>query len=177
MSSSDLYLAVHWTARVSALLFAAALAVPVLFREPDGRRRSQPAFLAFLGAHTVHFAFVLALILETGGEKMFPGGRDVADVGGMPAVFGIFAFFYLLAILALLERRRGPRASTPLRLAGRFSTAFVGYMFVSTYIPLVERSPWYALPAALVATAVLLDLFAERFRQLRCFGRASGVVP
>lgn len=172
MSSSDLYVAVHWTARLSALLFAAALVAPSLFREPDGRRRSQLAFVAFLAAHTVHFASVLALISETGGNKMFPGGRDVADVGGMPAVFGIFAFFYLLATLALLERRAGPRAGTTLRLAGRCSTAFIGYMFVSTYIPLVERSPWYALPAALIATAVLLDLFAERVRHLRCFSGA-----
>jgi hypothetical protein len=169
MNSSDLYIAVHWTARLSALLFAAALLAPVLLREQDGRRRSQVLFLAFLAAHTVHFSFVLALAFETGGKRMFPGGRDIADVGGMPAVFGIFAFFYLLAVAALLQRRAGSRAGTLLRVAGRFSTAFLGYMFVTTYIPLVERSPWYALPAALIATAVVLDLFAEKFRHVRCF--------
>jgi hypothetical protein len=171
MNSPDLYLAVHWTARLSALLFAAALLAPVLLRD-DGPRRSQVPFVAFLAAHTVHFSFVLALAFETGGKKMFPGGRDIADVGGLPTVFAMFAFFYLLGTLALLQRRAGPRAGTLLRVAGRFSTVFLGYMFVTTYIPLVERSPWYALPAALIATAVVLDFFAERFRQLRCFSRA-----
>lgn len=163
MDAADLFLAVHLTARLSALLFATALIAPVLLQQRQ--RLSQAPFVAFVAAHTVHFGFVIGLVLETGGEGMFPGGRDVADAGGLPAVFAIFAFFYLLAGLALVERRAGPSAGKMLHWAGRFATVFLGYMFVSTYVPLVERSPWYALPAALVATAVLVDLLSGKLRK------------
>lgn len=173
MDAAELFFAVHWTARVSALLFATALIAPVFLHTQQWQRLSQAPFVAFLAAHTVHFGFVIGLVLETGGKGMFPGGRDVADAGGWPAVFGIFAFFYLLAGLSLVQRRAGPNAGRMLHLTGRFSTVFLGYMFVSTYVPLVERSPWYALPAALVVTAVLLDLFAGKVRKMSCLGPRS----
>jgi hypothetical protein len=172
MDTADLYLAVRLTARLSALLFAVALIAPFVLPMGQRQRRSQAPFVAFMAAHTVHFGFVIGLVLATGGEGMFPGGRDVADAGGLPAVFGIFAFFYLLAGVALVQRRAGPSAGRMLHLAGRFATAFLGYMFVSTYVPLVARSPWYALPTALVATAVVLDLFAGKLRRMSCLRRA-----
>lgn len=109
---------------------------------------------------------------EVDGKGMFPGGRDVADAGGLPAVFGIFAFFYLVAGLALAGRRAGPNASAWLRWAGRGATVFLGFMFVSTYVPLVEQSAWYALPAGLVTLAVALDLASEQFRRLSCLDPA-----
>ncbi|WP_437915611.1 hypothetical protein WME73_10820 [Sorangium sp. So ce302] len=163
MHTSDLYLAVHWTARASALLFAAALVAPALFRSSG--QRSQGFYLGFILAHTIHFMFVIGLVRATGGANMFPGGRSVADVGGWPAVFGIFALFYALAFIAFAARRMGTRARSTLRVAGRLSTLFLGYMFVSTYVPLVSRSRWYALPAAIVATAVLVDASGRRLRR------------
>lgn len=172
MDTADLYLAVRLTARLSALLFAVALIAPLVLRTGQRQPRSLLPFVAFVAAHSVHFGFVIALVLATGGEGMFPGGQDVADAGGLPAVFGIFAFFYLLAGVALVQRRAGPRAGWALHLAGRFSTVFLGYMFVSTYIPLVARSPWYALPTTLVATAVFLDLGSEKLRVMSCLRRA-----
>ena len=170
MDAANLLLAVRLTARLSALLFAAALIAPVFLRQRQ--RLALAPFVAFVVAHTVHFSFVIGLVLETGGEGMFPGGRDVADAGGLPAVFGIFSFFYLLAGLALVQRRAGTSAGKLLHVAGRFATVFLGYMFVSTYVPLVERSHWYALPTALVVTAVVVDLLAGKLRQISCLRRA-----
>jgi hypothetical protein len=46
-------------------------------------------------------------------------------------------------------------------------------MFVSTYVPLTTRSPWFVVPAILVAVAVFVDLFGERLRKMRCIGRAA----
>lgn len=89
MNAVDLYTAVHWTARISALSFAAALGTAAA--SPTWVRPSQALYLAFLGSHTIHFGFVVWLAQVTGGAKMFPGGRDVGEVGGLPAVFAIFA--------------------------------------------------------------------------------------
>jgi hypothetical protein len=173
MSVEELYTAVHWTARASAVLFATALLAPTLLAPTLALRRSLLPYVGFMMAHTIHFGFVVWLAMVTGGAKMFPGGRDIGDVGGWPAVFGIFTFFYVLATAGLLARRRGSEAGRALRFGGRFATTFLGYMFVSTYVPLVSRSAWYALPAALVALAVLVDLFGNKLRQMRCFAAAT----
>jgi hypothetical protein len=154
VTAQDLLTGVHWSARLSAILFALSLAAPVLPRFLA--RRSESLYLGFVAANTVQFLFVTLLALATGGANMFPGGRSVADVGGWPAVFGIFAFFYTLAFVGWVGRRAG--ASSRLRTAGVLSRAFVGFMFVSTYVPLIARSAWYALPCALVAAAVVVDL-------------------
>lgn len=167
MSVEELYTAVHWTARTSAMLFATALLAPML-----RLRRPLLPYVGFMVAHTIHFAFVVWLAVVVRGERMFPGGRDMGDVGGWAAVFGIFAFFYLLATAGLLARRRGTEAGRALRLTGRFATTFLGYMFVSTYVPLLARSGFYALPAALITLAVLVDLFGDKLRRMRCLAAA-----
>jgi hypothetical protein len=160
---SSLYTAVHLSARVSAMLFGASLAVPALFRiQTSG---GVGLYVAFVAAHSVHFAFVTWLARATDGVGIFPGGRDMAEVGGWPALFGIFTFFYVLAFLGLAARLRANQAGASLRAAGKVSTLFIGFMFVSTYVPLVSRSPWYALPATLVTLAVLVDVAAPRVRR------------
>jgi hypothetical protein len=171
VETSDLYLAVHWAARASALLFALALVAPAVLR--SSARPSQNLFAAFIVAHTVHFFFVTWLAAATGGAGMFPGGRSVTDVGGWPAVAGIFALFYALAILGLAARRERAHRHGWLRATGRFATAFIGFMFVATYVPLLARSPWYALPAAIVTVAVVVDAIAGKLRRLRCFTDAA----
>jgi hypothetical protein len=168
MSVTELYTAVHWTARTSGVLFALALLAPTL-----GLRRPLVPYVGFMLAHTIHFSFVVWLAVVTGGARMFPGGRDIADVGGWPAVFGVFTFFYVLASVGLLARRRGSDAGRALRLGGHFATTFLGYMFVSTYVPLITRSPWFAAPAALITIAVFADLLGERLGRLVCIGRPS----
>jgi hypothetical protein len=167
-----LYLTVHWTARLAALLFSAALAAPVLFRLRACRR--EELYLAFILALAVHFAFVTWLALATGGAQMFPGGKSVAEVGGWPVVFGIFAFCQTLAWVGFAARRTEEVASRGLHVAGSFSRGFIGVMFVGTYLPLVAQSWWYLFPATLVVGAVSIDAMAGRLRQLRCFGSAGG---
>jgi len=130
-------------------------------------------FLVFIVAHTIHFGVVTARVLQTGGKGMFPGGRDVADAGGLGAVLGIFALFYFVAGVALLARRYGQHVPVVLCWAGRAATVFLGYMFVSTYLSLVDRSAWYAIPAALIGLAVVLDLFGPESRRFGCGCRAS----
>ena len=172
MTTQELLSGVHWAARLSAIMFASSLAAPLLPRLLA--RRSEALYLGFAAANTVQFVFVTLLALATGGANMFPGGRSVADVGGWPEVFGIFGFFYVLALVGWLGRRAG--ASSPLSAAGVFSRAFIGFMFVSTYVPLIARSAWYALPCAFVGAAVLVDLTcwlragraARRARSLAC---------
>ena len=83
---------------------------------------------------------------------------------------GIYALFYAVAFLGLAARRERARR---LRAAGRFSTAFIAFMFVATYLPLVARSPWYALPATIVTLAVVVDAKAGKLRRLRCFTDAT----
>jgi hypothetical protein len=153
-----LHLAMSWTARLAAVLFALSLLVPALSRQRAGQAgRIQVAFIV---AQTLHFAFVAWLASATGGAGMFPGGRSVAEVGGWPVVVAIFALFYAVAFIALAARRSGT-AQTRLRTAGKLSTAFIGFMFVATYLPLVARSGWYALLALLVTAAVVADLRAH----------------
>ena len=168
MTDADLLVLVHWTARLSAVTFSAALLTSAL-----SARRSRVLDIGFLVAHTIHFSFVVRLALATGGKNMFPGGKDIADAGGWPAVFGIFAFFYLLAGTALIARHLGSRASRPMRALGQLSTVFIGFMFVKTYLPLVARSYWYVLPAALVTTAVAADVLGSKLRRLKCLAPAA----
>lgn len=163
MDTSDLYTAVHWTARTSAAFFAAALLSPVLFRASP--RRSAELYLAFVFAHTIHFSFVVSL--ARAGARLFPDGRDLSDAGGWLAMFGIFAFFYALAFLGLAARLGWKQGARWPCIAGKIATSFIGYMYVATYVPLLSRSPWYALPTALITAAVLLDL-TRSARARRC---------
>lgn len=163
MTAVDLYPALVWSARLSAGLFTAALLAPLAL----GRRTVAP-FPAFVGAHTVHFGLVIAVAAETGGAGMFPGGRSLAEVGGWPTLLAIVALFYLLALASFLERRPGGAPSLAVRRLGRFSTGFLAFMFVATYLPLAARSPWYGLFAAVIFAAAALDLAAPRLRSVRC---------
>jgi hypothetical protein len=156
VTTDALLTGVHWAARVSAILFAAALAAPAMPKSVA--RRSEALYVGFVVANSVQFYFVTRLARATGGANMFPGGRSLEDVGGWPTVFAIFAFFYVLAFVGWAARRAGARASSRLRTAGALSRAFVGFMFVSTYVPLLARSLWFAVPGALVGAAVLVDL-------------------
>jgi hypothetical protein len=157
MSAAALYLALSWTARLSAVLFALSLLVPALATHRAKRwGRLQTAFIV---AHTLHFACIAWLVSVSSGAGMFPGGRSVTEVGGWPVVLGIFALFYAVAFLAS-RARRADAAQTRLRTAGKLATVFIGFMFVATYLPLVTRSGWYALPALLVTAAVAADLRA-----------------
>ena len=150
----DAYRAVRLTARTSALLFAAAQAVSA--RGPAARPPGRPLYLGFLAAHGVHFAAVTRYARVTGGQNLFPGGRSLSEVGGWRTVLGIFAAFAALAGAGWFGdgaavTERAPRAA----LAGTVARRIIATMFVGTYLGQLPRSPFYAVPAALVAAATL----------------------
>ncbi|UVT15541.1 MAG: hypothetical protein H8K04_17320 [Nitrospira sp.] len=159
-------LAVHWSARLSALLFAVALALPALI--PRLSRHASALYFAFMMVHTVHFGFVVWMAHMTGGANMFPGDRSVADVGGWPTVFSIFAFFYALAFVGLVARRAGPNVGHTLRLASRVTTTCLGLIFVGTYLSLIPQSLWYAVPGAFVTLGMIIDVLGNIGRQTHC---------
>jgi len=108
---------------------------------------------------------------------MFPGGRSVADVGGWPTVFSIFAFFYALAFTGFAARRAGPHAGPTLRLANRMTTACIGLLFVVTYVGLIPHSLLYAVRGALVTLGMIIDALGNTIRQphcLRCAAEGGG---
>jgi hypothetical protein len=146
--------AVRWTGRASALLFVAALAVPALRRRTV--RCGADLFLLFVVAHTVHYAVVASYAIAVPNAALFPGDRDLAAVGGWPTVFGLITTFYVPALLGLAARRAGGASRPWLRNADRASTLFIGFMFVATYVPLLERSMAYAFPMAMVLAGLLL---------------------
>jgi len=95
MIASALHKYVRLTARGSALLFAAAQAMPAF--GPRAASASRPLYLGFMVAHAVHFTVVARYAKATGGRDLFPGGRSLNDVGGWPTVAGIYTFFAGLA--------------------------------------------------------------------------------
>ncbi|UVT16029.1 MAG: hypothetical protein H8K04_00200 [Nitrospira sp.] len=166
MNPVHIDLAVHWSARLSALLFAMALALPALTTRLS--RHATALYLAFMIAHTVHFGFVVWMAHVTDGANMFPGGRSVEDVGGWPTVFAIFALFYALAFVGLAARRVGSEAGHTLRRASRVTTTCVGLLFVVTYVGLLPQSLWYAVPGVLVAIGMIIEAFAITVRPPHC---------
>ena len=171
MDTSQLDLAVHWTARLSAVLFAIALASPAWSTRVS--RGSRDLYTAFILAHTAHFFFVAWLANATAGQNMFPGGRSVDDVGGWPTVLAIFAFFYALAFVGLVARRAGPNAGHGLRVANRVTTICLAILFVITYVGLIPQSPWYAVPAGLITAGLVIDAFGGIIRRSRCLNCSS----
>ena len=158
---------VRWSARFAAAAFVVAVLVPPLVRGPE--RLSRWLWLVFLSAQSLHFGLVLRLGVLVHGANMFPGGRSIAESGGWPAVLGIFALFYSLALPVLWRRWRGRAAGPLLRFAATASTLCFGLMLLDTYVPLWHRSGWFVLPVALVAVALVTELLGPKLRRLRCF--------
>lgn len=147
------YRTVRVTARTSALLFAAAQAAAARGRPGHAAGR---LYLGFMAAHAVHFAAVTRYARMIGGRNLFPGGRSLSDVGGWRTVAGIYGAFAGLAVSGWAAgvpaiTRRAPRV----RVAGGITTKIIATMFVGTYLGQLRRSPFYAVPAALVAAATL----------------------
>ncbi len=150
----DAHRAVRLTARTSALLFAASQAVSA--SGPAGRPPGRALYLGFMAAHGVHFVAITRYARVTGGQNLFPGGRSLSAVGGWRTVIGIFAAFAALAGAgwagdAAAVTERAPRAA----VAGTVARRIIATMFVGTYLGQLPRSPFYAVPAALVAAATL----------------------
>jgi uncharacterized membrane protein YeaQ/YmgE (transglycosylase-associated protein family) len=153
---ATLYRAVRLTARASALLFAAAQASQAMGSRAAVARR--PLYLGFMAAHTTHFAVVTRYAKTTGGRGLFPGGRNLHDVGGWPTVAAIYTLFAGMAGTGWAAGTPAGRNRRGLGIAGRIATGVIGAMFVGTYLGQLPRSTWNALPAAAVGAAVLANL-------------------
>ena len=155
MKTAALHRAVRLTARTSAVLFVSAQVAQALRLPTPGAWRS--LYAAFVATHLVHFGLVARFAHRTRGRALFPGGRNMHDVGGWPTVLGIFAFFLALATVGWKAAEpwdTHPRA----RPASQAATALMGAMFVSFYLGQVPHSRWHAAPAAIISAAVLANL-------------------
>jgi hypothetical protein len=150
-NAAALHKYVRLTARSSALLFAAAQSTSALGQRAD--RASRPLYLGFMAAHAAHFAVVARYAKVTGGRGLFPGGRNMNEVGGWPTVAGIYILFAGLVFTGWAAGTPVARARPAMRMAGRVATGLIGAMFVGTYLGQLSQSRWYAVPAALVGAA------------------------
>lgn len=157
-STAALYQTVRLTARISAMLFAAAQATQAL--GPPAARVWRPLYLSFMAAHATHFTVVARYAKITGGRALFPGPRNLNDVGGWPTVAAIYTLFSGLAATGWAAGA-APANSRRVRRAGRIATGIIGAMFAGTYLGQVPRSGWNAVPAAVVAAAVLAKLLTR----------------
>ena len=110
-TTTQLYRAVHLTARTSALLFAASQATAAL--DSGARQASRPLYIGFMAAHAVHFALVARYAQVSGGHNLFPGGCSMAQVGGWRTVLAIFTMFAGLAATGLVRRSAPKRPRRP----------------------------------------------------------------
>ncbi|HET9777959.1 MAG TPA: hypothetical protein VFP81_01610 [Propionibacteriaceae bacterium] len=158
-SSSALHRAVRITARSSAMLFAAAQATQAL--GPPAARAWRPLYLGFMAAHATHFTVVAKYAKLTGGRALFPGGRNLNDVGGWPTMAAIYALFAGLATTGWAAGASTATSSRRVGTAGRVATGIIGAMFAGTYLGQLPRSGWNAVPASIVAGAVLARLLTR----------------
>lgn len=167
-AGSDLLIElVRWTARTSALILAAALAAGAAdLLAPVSSSASHRGFGwklvgALIVSHTVHFAFVAALTLETHGQNVVNrGGWILASVVGV--------LFYAATVSALVLRRVPP-ANRPLaNVAGDAACSIlVGLAFLEIYGGRAGRSPGFAVMAALLAVALIVFAGAAGVHVLR----------
>ncbi|MGH6950255.1 MAG: hypothetical protein ACREH4_05255 [Vitreimonas sp.] len=146
MGPDDVHHFVTASGRVAAGFFVLALIGAGLRYGAGGM------WLAFLASQTVHFAFVVWFVTETGGVNLFPGGRSLQDVGGWPTIFAIFALFYTLAAARLIGAHAA--ANDLARLADGIGTGAIGLFFLATYIPLIARSSVFAAPVVAILAAL-----------------------
>ena len=163
METANLHRTVRLTARTSAVLFTSTQIAQALRRPTPSAWR--PLYLAFVAAHAVHFGFVTRFAQRTYGRALFPGGRNMHDVGGWPTVLGIYLLFLTLATVGWMA---APADGHQGRSPGVAATTVMGAMFVSFYLQQVPRSPWHAVPGAIVGAAVLANIASRGFA-----GRAS----
>lgn len=168
MITAQVYRAVRLTARTSALLFAGAQATSAF--GPRALPVSRRLYLAFMAAHAIHFTVVSTYAKINGGRDLFPAGRSLNQAGGWPTVISIYTLFSSLALTGWAAG--GPLATTHPKIGtiGRAATWVIAAMFVGTYLGQLSRSPWYALPATVVAGAATANILS---RQRRRSGRRT----
>lgn len=155
MTTKTLHRAARLTARTSGALFAAAQTASRLDRHAVA---AHPLYLAFVATHALHLAVVARYAVVTDGRDLFPGGRDLDDVGGWRTVAAIYTGF---AALAHVGRRAIAAPHDPHRSAGRVANGLIAAMFVSTYLGQLRHSRWFAVPAAVIGAATAANLVRQ----------------
>jgi hypothetical protein len=158
MKTATLHRTVRLTARTSAALFTTAQIAQALRRPTPSAW--QALYVAFVAVHAVHFGFVTSFAQRTQGRALFPGGRNMHDVGGWPTVLGIFGGFFILTAVGWIAAPADGHAN---RSPGVAATTLIGAMFVSFYLQQVPRSHWHALPGAIIGAAVLANIASHGF--------------
>jgi hypothetical protein len=159
MKTASLHRAVRLSARTSVVLFTSAQVAQALRRPTPSTWR--PLYVAFVAVHAIHFGLVTAFARRTHGRALFPGGRNMHDVGGWPTVFGIFGLFLGLSTAGWMaaepaDPRRGPHWGP--HWVGRAAPALIGAMFASVYLGRLPRSLWHAAPGAVIGAAVVANI-------------------
>lgn len=162
------------TARTSAVVFAASLAAgaaELLWpRSPFARQGAGWKLLAaLLVSHTIHFAVVAVLIVQTGGE-------NIANRGGWILTSVVGVLFYAATVGALVLRRVAPLVrALPNVIGDAVLSSLVGVAFLQVYIGGVGRAPLFAALAALLSGALTAFLAAVAIGiARRPVGAASG---
>jgi hypothetical protein len=163
---------VRVTARTSAMLFASAQAAPLAGSR--GARAGDALYQAFVVAHVVHFAAVSRYAVVTGGRDLFPGNRDLDDVGGWLTIAGIFTGFAGLATMGWFGRPTRTRVTPRTRAAGTAARTVIGTMFTATFAGRVSQSPWHAVPTVISGTTTILATVVSN-RPMPITGRAETV--
>jgi hypothetical protein len=151
---------VRLTARVSVLMFAAALIAFAAGYQHDRQRLhvGTRLFAGFVVAHTIHFATVAWLAVVTSGE-------NVRERDGWAVVVTVALLFYL-AVFSVLRAwghtALGRTSSWTLRVTANGAIVAITAVFLNSYLGRVGRMPVYWLPAAGLAGTVALYFVRTR---------------
>lgn len=145
MNPDDIHSVVVYTARLSTTLFLAAMTGAIL------RRHAVTLLSAYFAAHLIHFSAVAWFAFATNNS-------NIRDLGGWPGVLTIGGVFCVLVVCALFAwSGRGNRG---VRITGHAGIVMIALSFLASYVPLVSRSVFFALPAVALVTA--LGFYAVR---------------
>jgi sulfoxide reductase heme-binding subunit YedZ len=150
---------VRWTARVSLVLFALAYVARPLAQVRPGAaakwllRERKWIGLAFATSHAFHLAGILAIASPDFGAFV----RAQPPTNAVAATTFVLLFAMAITSVDVIKAKLAPRAWKALHRTGMH---FAWISFAATYAGAVAKSPWYAIPAAIVFGAGTLRLTA-----------------
>ncbi|HXY51246.1 MAG TPA: hypothetical protein VEI01_17470 [Terriglobales bacterium] len=161
MDETTIRVAIRATARISFLLFLGAFLGDALYRlMPAAATRwlkaNKDGFtLGFAGSHTVHLAFILALMAAIGRERALKGTMVVAFTTG-------FLFIYGLAADVLFRHR----TFSPWRFEA-LGHYYLMTLFAFSFTRHAITKPFFYTPLVLVAVTAIGVRIAAAARSRR----------
>ena len=157
-------LLVRLTARTSAGLFAASLLAgarrlgpPRPLARHSLRRDDLAAFGAWVAAHSIHFAAVARLSFVTDGQTI----RAAGGYAGTLAV-GLAFYAACIAVFRVKARPGAGWATIGQRRVETWTAVVIWIIFFQAYALRLNRSPWFATLAVLLAAALAAFLMRAR---------------